>query len=505
MKKSNYDFTLPTRQSYAAILIITYRLYRIIVRQLFPLFIIFFIQGRVGKSNTFLISIIVIASLGAIYSIVAFFRYFFYIEKEKLIVKKGVFKRSTLEIPFDRIQSINFEQNLIHRIFSVVKLNMDTAGSSTDELQLNALDQKMANALSKRILENRNAIPLALEDQSITDGPDFTQASPKEVIFNLSIPQLIKVGVTENHLRSGGVIIFFFFWIYDSLREVGLDFKEKIESYLPMAEELSQSLVIVLAFVLLFLVSAFIISLIRTVLRFYDLKMYRVGNGFSIENGLLNKKEQAAKDQKIQIFKWSQNLLQSFARIYELQMKQATSGEGARSKSFNVVGLTKNDVDKTRDFVFEESIHELDTIPEHKVEFYYLFKRLYYWTLTLIVMLVGAYFLDKFDYFGYIIAFWIFGIIRSHLSYKKKKFGIGEEMMLLKGGVFGRNSTLILNHKIQNVRIYDTPFQRRRKLSSLAIYTASGTLVIPDIRTSLARQIMDFLIYKVEKGGDRWM
>ena len=500
MKKSEYNFSQPTRQSYAAILIITYRLYRVIARQLFPLLIIFFFKGSIVTSKKFLVSIIVIASLGAIYSVVAFFRYFFYIEGDKLIVKKGVFKRSTLEIPFDRIQSINFEQTLIHRIFSVVKLKMDTAGSTTNELQLNALDQQMANALSEKILQNRT---LGLTPETPIENP--IEESTKDVIFNLSIPQLLKVGITENHLRSGGVILFFFIWIYDNLREVGLDFKEKLESYLPMLEEVSQSLAFVLAFVILFFLSAFLISLIRTVMRFYDLKMYRVGNGFSIENGLINKKEQAAKDQKIQIFRWSQNLLQSFANIYELQMRQATSGEGTKSQSFKVVGLTQSDISKTRDFVFKDTVHEMSTIPELRVEFYYMFKRIYYWTLALVASIAGAYLFDRLDLVGYMGLIWAFGMLRSYLSYSKKRFGVGKDIMLLKGGTFGRNETMILNHKIQNVKLYNTPFQRRRNLSNLAIYTASGTLVIPDVKTGLAQQIQDFLVYKVEKWGDKWM
>lgn len=505
MKKNEFDFTQPTRQSYAAILIITYRLYRVIVRQLFPLLILFFFKGSIVKSDNFLFGIIAIASLGAIYSIIAFFRYYFYLEEDKLIVKKGVFKRSTLEIPFDRIQSINFEQNIIHRLFSVVKLNMDTAGSATNELQLNALDQKMANALSKIILENRGVQNLNATHEGDGTIETITPLPSKDVIFNLSIPQLIKVGITENHLRSGGVIIFFFFWIYDSLREVGLDFKEKLESLLPMAEEMSQSFVLILAFGIIFFISAFLISLIRTVLRFYDLKMYRVGSGFSIENGLINKKEQAAKDQKIQIFKWSQNLLQSLANIYELQMQQATSSEGRQSKSFKVVGLSEDDVSKTRNYVFKETINELISIPVHKVEFYYMFKRIYYWTLALVIFLVGAYLFDQSSNYIYIVLFWLFGLLRSYLSYKKKRFGIGEEILVLKGGTFGQNETIILNHKIQNVRLYNSPFQRRRNLASLAVYTASGTLTIPDIKSTLARQIQDFLVYKVEIGGDKWM
>jgi len=497
MKKNEFDLSQPTRQSYAAILIITYRLYRVIARQLFPLLIFFLVKGSLGKSDTFLISIIAVASLGAVYSIIAFFRYYFYLEEDKLIVKKGVFKRTTLEIPFDRIQSINFEQNVIHRIFKVVKLNMDTAGSTSNELQLNALDKKMAQALSQKILENRKQIPGTIETE--------VQTEEREQVFQLNIWQLIKVGLTENHLRSGGVILFFFFWIYDSLREVGLDFKDKLEEFMPMAQEMSKSLVFVLFVTLVFLLGSLLVSMVRTVLRFYNLKMFRRGDGFSIVNGLISKKEQAAKDQKIQIFKWSQNLLQSLSNIFEVNMKQASSGEGRQRSAFKVVGLSESDLENTRDYLFNEGLDELDEAPVIKVEFYYLFKRIYYWTLGSLIIGFLVYQFNKSQHIPYVVLFWAYGLLRSYLSYKKINFRIASRVLEINGGTFGKSRSYIYNYKIQNTKINNTPFQRRRNLSSLVLYTASGSLLLPDIKTSLAKQIQDYLIYKVEASGERWM
>jgi len=408
-----------------------------------------------------------------------------------------VFKRTSLEMPFDRIQSINFEQNVIHRLFKVVKLNMDTAGSTSDELQLHALDKNLAQALSDKILQNKTVVQ-----------KEETLAEPKEEkkqVFKLSIWQLIKVGATENHLRSGGVIMFFFFWIYDNLREAGLDFKDKIESVLPMAQEMSKSLIFIAVVLLLFFLSSFVLSMVRTVMRYYDLKMFRRGDGFSIVNGLISKKEQAAKDQKIQIFKWSQNLLQSLTNIFEVNMKQASSGDGRQRRSFKVVGLSRSDVDNAKDYLFKNDILELKDTPLIKVDFYFLFKRIYYWTLGAGVLSALLYLANRTDDWPYLLVFWMYGLLRSYLSYKKKTFRIGKDILAINGGTFGKNRSYVYNRKVQNTRLQNTPFQRRRNLSSLVLFTASGTLTLPDIKTGLAKQIQDYLVYKVEKSGDGWM
>ena len=43
----------------------------------------------------------------------------FKIENNHFILKKGILKKNIIEIPFDRIQNINFKQNIIQQIINV--------------------------------------------------------------------------------------------------------------------------------------------------------------------------------------------------------------------------------------------------------------------------------------------------------------------------------------------------------------------------------------------------
>ena len=500
MKKSDtYNFSVPTRQSYVAILIITYRLYKVIIRQLIPVFIIVLLRGKLDKSQWFIYFIITIALIGGIYSTVAFFKYYFYIKDNKLIVEKGVFKKSFLEIPFDRIQSINTEQNVIHRLFNVVKLNMDTAGSANSELQLFALDLNIASQLNAHILKEKKSL------SHIDDIQESAAKDDKKIIFNLSVSQLLKVGVTENHIRSGGILLFFFFYIFDSLEDVGLDVLSETEAYVPAAQEMVQSLIVVLILIAIFAFVAFMISMVRTVLRFYDLKMYRKGGGFIIVSGLLNKKERAAKDDKIQLVKWSQNLLQRLGGIYEVLMKQASSQEVGEIKSFKVVGLSKSEVNAAQSYVFKNRYSELYSIPLNGIDIYYFVRRLLIWSYLFIPLFILLILKTKSIILIYAVFLYALVILGSYLSYKKKKYALGNEMLRIDGGVFGRQSTAMPLFKVQNVSLTETPFQRRRQLSSLIIYTASGQLKIPEIPKNRALEILNFLIHKVEIQKEKWM
>jgi len=499
-RKNDHDFTQPTRQSYASILIISYRLYKVIARQLFPLIIIVLIQGEIAKSVWFIYPVIAIAVLGALYSIAAFFKYFFYISGEKLVVEKGVFKRSILEIPFDRIQSINFEQNLIHRLFGVVKLHMDTAGSATSELELSALDRTVAKQLSGIILSVKKKRDTP--NDTISDNPGQESSN---LIFRLGLGQLLKVGVTENHIRSGGIIFFFIFYIYESLEEVGVNIMEKGEQYIPVAKQLAQSAIVVLVLAILFMVVAFFISIFRTVLNYYDLKMKRDGQGFVVESGLLNRREKAAKDVKVQLIKSAQNWLQKWSGIHELVLKQASSVAVSDARSIKVVGLSAEDIKSTWYYILGRSFSELAVLKSEGVEFYYLYRRLFYITLLFVPLSLLCYFSTRWDLLIILILAFGLSLRSAWLAYRKKKFAIGNNIIKLEGGVFGNNTRLLEVHKVQSLRIEETYFQTRRGLASINIQTASGTVHIPDIKKERAVEILNYLLERVETSKRKWM
>ena len=124
-------------------------------------------------------------------------------------------------------------------------------------------------------------------------------------ILSLGFTDLLKIGLTENHIRSGGLIFVFFLWIYQNLQEAGLDVDEYSEE-IPEWEWGINSIVLI---VFVFLMISILISLGRTVIKYFDLQFLRFDNGFKIVSGIFTKKEVSAQDHKIQFISWSDNLL----------------------------------------------------------------------------------------------------------------------------------------------------------------------------------------------------
>ena len=59
--------------------------------------------------------------------------------------------------------------------------------------------------------------------------------------------------------------------------------------------------------------------------------------------------------------------------------------------------------------------------------------------------------------------------------------------------------------KIQSVEFRQTIFQKRRKLASLHLMNAAGSMTIPYINALMAKQIYDYLLYHTEVSKKKWM
>ena len=121
-------FYEPQRQSPKAIVLILLKYLRIMVRQLWPLLLVILINPTSGKGAWITTSVIAVTCISLVYSIIAYTRYYFFIQNNELCVRSGVFRKKIINVPFDRIQSVDFKRNVVHQFLKVVSVQVDTAG-----------------------------------------------------------------------------------------------------------------------------------------------------------------------------------------------------------------------------------------------------------------------------------------------------------------------------------------------------------------------------------------
>lgn len=424
-------------------------------------------------------------------AIIAYFKFYFYIKDEELIVNKGILQKKKLSIPFDRIQSVNFSQSIFHQMFNIVQLEIDTAGSKNAEFTFDAIDKDTAEILREKLLSGKKSSP---SEGSDNHHEDATLESTITDILQLDIPSLIKVGVSQNHIRSGGLIFVVGFWAIQSLEDIGYDTDDMIKD--SFTKGFQQSLQFFLLAMLLFVLVSFMISLIRTVITHYDLKLWKEGDKYKLVSGLFTRKERAAINNKIQILQWSDNLLKKGFGIYDVQLKQASSAEVGTKSSIQIPGCSDHHIQYLKEnWLGQEALGQLDKVPVTK---HFLYRKILFRMLFSALLITVAFLFANLLWKIIAVATIPYFIYTSWLSYQKTGFAINDHTLFMSKGVFGDAYAIMPIYKVQNIKLLQTPYQVRNGIANVQVHTASGSMTIPYIELDMAKRLIDYLLYKAE-------
>jgi putative membrane protein len=95
-------------------------------------------------------------------------------------------------------------------------------------------------------------------------------------------------------------------------------------------------------------------------------------------------------------------------------------------------------------------------------------------------------------------------ILLTHQSWRRAGYLCSKEGFVRRSGLLGYRSVALLYRKIQRVSITQSLYQRRKNLASLRVYMASGSVRIPYIEHDTAKQLRDYILYKVEASQKAW-
>jgi putative membrane protein len=503
MKKNNLNFLVPQRQSGWAIIFIVLKFLRKLVGQVWPILLAFFLgKSGNGPFDKFELLAAGLGTFGMVTSIISYFKYYYYVSEEELVIEKGILKKVKLNLPFERIQSINFQQTVIHQFLNVTAVEVETAGSDKTEIKIDALDLPSAECLRKLLLEKRAA---ALSTQAILEedlNVDYNEEPTEEIILELNNRDLIKVGLAQNHLKPIGLV----FGLVGSLFLYGytMDFDafEIIKEAFGHIKRLQFKEGIIWMLLLPFLMVGY--SIVTTILRHYKLRFWRSNNRFQVTQGLLTKNQHSALDQKIQILAWGQNPFERLLKQYRINFSQAKSGEKKSEKSqFTIPGCDEARVQFVKDAWIGEDGGHFETYMPVSIHF---FKRAAIYESMFFMTLLGILiFFEQWQALGAIVVVWALVIFLSWKEYKKKRYAYNGKEIYIGGGMIGYKSSLFPTYKVQNLTILQNPYQWRRDLATLRIDTAAGSVSIPFISYSEALHLFDQLTYAVEKSKKKWM
>jgi putative membrane protein len=158
-----------------AILVFARRIFR---ESLLPLVVLLFAAGpRV------IVPVVVVGlPLAFGYLALAWLRFEYAIEGDRLVVRRGVVSRRTRIVPLDRIRGVDVRQPLLHRLLGLVQVDVEAAsgGSRRAELGLAAVTPAQAEELRARVV-------------ALAPSADGSERPPARVLYRAT-PGLLALG-----------------------------------------------------------------------------------------------------------------------------------------------------------------------------------------------------------------------------------------------------------------------------------------------------------------------
>jgi len=497
---SSIDLTTPTRQSARGLILIFLFSFQKFVRAFWPLFLVLVFQNNIFQNQRVVyITILVFVVLLAAHTILYYLNFYFYVAGDEFILKKGYLRKQTLSVPLERIQSVNTKQNLIQQVLDVVTLEIDTAGTVGKELKIHALSKAYSNALQEKLQTEKSTKKWAEET---TD--EKTEKAKEETLLHLSPADLLRIGISQNHIRAGLIIIAFGMQLFNQAQDV---FQEQADKYSnEFIEFMSHSNWALITFlVIFFLLVSILFSLLRTVLKYFDFKLFKRAETYRIESGLLNKRNVIIPHQKVQELNWETSPLKKIFGIYHLVFKQAVSGQNRRQQQQQLVdapGCLKHHLERLKSDLFGED--KLNEAPRIYTNNFY-FRRLWLLFGRIPVILATPFFYSEWIYWGAALVWLPAAAGYCYLIIKKRYFRVNNNQIRISKGAISHKWEQMELHKIQAVEFKQSIFQKRRSLASLDLMNASGTITIPFIDEKFAKQLYDYLLYHTEISKRSWM
>ncbi|WP_226035141.1 PH domain-containing protein [Aquibacillus saliphilus] len=418
-----------------------------LVYALIPIIILF---SNDGFFNYVILGIIGIAILLIGHSILSWLRYTYIVEGDQLRIEQGVIIRTNRTISKNRIQSIDLTQGIIHRLFGLTKVQIETAGS----------DRSVDAALSAVTFEEGQYLHNELKHKNETSavGEDSGE-KPGLATKAISNKRLLIAGSTSG---SFGVI----------LSLVALAFSE-LESFIPETVYTSTTrwlssqameFLIVVAFVLFILLWG--LGILGIVIKYGKFTITRYENELFITRGLLEKKQMTIPIKRIQAVSIKETLIRQPLGFATLSVEIA-GGEQENKKVTETLLfplLKKSDVPAFLSEILPEYQNMPDSysqVPKRGL-IYYLLRT----TIIPILALIGvAIALPEWIILPIIVV--LVSIALGIAQYRTASYHLTESQLTLRLRLLSKETVMLKTKRIQAVEKSQHILHRKQDLANM--------------------------------------
>ncbi|MBQ0140677.1 MAG: PH domain-containing protein [Kurthia sp.] len=384
-------------------------------------------------------------------------KFVYWFEEGELRIEDGLFIKKKRYIPFERIQTLNYKEGILHRPFKLVKVEIETAGDNAGDAEavLTAVSKEQAKQVEiemKKSTQKNNGYAVD-ENDEIFEIPEVE----KKRIYTMSKKDLVLLATTSS---SMGIL-------FSGLAAIASQFNDLIpyeEIYGEVKNIVRFGIFFIIILVLVVILLSWLVAIAISFIVNYDFRLEKQEQKLFISKGLLEKKSITLPMQRIQGIRIVENPIRQIFGYCRVVLDSA--GSSGDEKEDNVVILPF--IKKKQAIVILEELfprYEWD-LPIKKVPrkalLRYLLKPVYFLVIPLVAT---SYFL--FPYGVLSLLFVPIFVLWAYWKYRTAGFALGKLQLLLIYRGISRVTFVTTKNKIQSMTLKQSYFAERKDIASI--------------------------------------
>jgi putative membrane protein len=410
----------------------------------------------------------------ALVSVWRYFTYRYHIDADRLVIRSGVLHRSLRVIPFARIHNVAVHQSLLHRMFGVAEVRLESAGGQKPEAQMRVLT--LADALALEALVRRSADATTTAFEAPTDGDILLQLPPMEVL---------RLGLVSNRglIVLGGAFAaasqvsprllpnLFEQWGKGLFGWVGQ------HHFAP-----SQYALAAASFLLAFVLLLRLFSIALALLQYYGFRLDRHGRRLTVERGLLTRLRTSTSTRRIQAWTLREGLLHRLLKRRSLGIDNAVAEQHDQQQR-TLRELAPIATPERCDELVGELLRRATWPP---TSWQSLHRRAWLRLClpgVLLAVLAAAGLYWRFGSWGLLTLLWLpWSLFSARQQARCSGYALDDVLVAVRGGWWSRHWRFAELDKLQALQLTQSPFDRRYGMATLWLDTAGAGALSPPLR-----------------------
>ena len=435
----------------------------------------------------------------------ALWRYFTYryrITDDSVVIRSGLLHRNLRQIPFSRIHNVALHQSVLHRLFGVAEVRLESAGGKKPEAEMRVLTLSEANML-EQLVRHRGSLPT----QATTDAA----VSLDNVLLTLPTRELLRLGLVSNK----GMLVIAAAGAATSqvsprlLPNLVEDWGTQVFGYADShhfapVDYLWIGLCLVVGIALLLRLFSLLIAL----LQYHGFRLERHGRRLTIERGLLTRLRTSASLRRLQAFTLRETLLHRLLKRRELQVDTAVAEDHRKQRSLGE--LAPIATPDACDGLVRQLLPKADWPPQHWQPLHAAARWRLAMPSVLFATVLSAGLGWRFGAWGLLALLWIpWGMFVARQHAGRAGYACDDTLVSVRNGWWSRHWRFAEIDKLQGLQLKRNPLDRRCGTTTLRMDIAGASALAPRLQIrflpdATARALYERLSLELSRRPLRW-